>query len=87
MTGTLLTPQAVLFDAGKAAGMRTVAVLSGFDPAPALAAEKPDALIDSVGDLKRVVPLLRSTNRVEAGEACCGHSGNATAGKTSNGGS
>jgi HAD superfamily hydrolase (TIGR01549 family) len=35
--------------AGKAAGMMTVAVLSGFDQSPALAAEDPDALIESVG--------------------------------------
>lgn len=44
--------------AGKAAGMKTVAVLSGFDSAPALAAEQPDALIDSVGELIPVLPLI-----------------------------
>ncbi len=44
--------------AGKAAGMKTVAVLTGFDSAPALAAEQPDALIESVGYLNQVLPLL-----------------------------
>lgn len=44
--------------AGKAAGMMTVAVLSGFDQSPALAAEEPDALIESVGCLNHVLPLL-----------------------------
>jgi HAD superfamily hydrolase (TIGR01549 family) len=42
--------------AGKAAGMKTVAVLSGFDSAPALAAEQPDALIDSVRELNSIWP-------------------------------
>lgn len=42
--------------AGKAAGMKTVAVLSGFDSAPALAAEQPDALIGSVRELNSIWP-------------------------------
>ncbi|MBA4393664.1 MAG: hypothetical protein C0407_08945 [Desulfobacca sp.] len=47
--------------AGKSAGMRTIAVLSGFDREEALAAEHPDALIQSVGSLKSVLPFLRSS--------------------------
>jgi phosphoglycolate phosphatase len=43
--------------AGKAAGMKTIAVLTGFDPAKALAAEFPDAIMDSVSCLNRVLPL------------------------------
>jgi len=38
--------------AGNAAGMQTVGVLSGFDDYDALAREKPDAIIESVSDLK-----------------------------------
>jgi len=38
--------------AGKAAGMQTVAVLTGFDDYKALEREKPDAIIESVADLK-----------------------------------
>lgn len=38
--------------AGKAAGMRTVAVLTGFDDYDALERQKPDAIIESVSDLK-----------------------------------
>ena len=38
--------------AGKAAGMQTVAVLTGFDDYEALEREKPGAIIESVADLK-----------------------------------
>lgn len=38
--------------AGKAAGMMTVGVLTGFDDRAALQAEKPDAIIESIADLK-----------------------------------
>jgi phosphoglycolate phosphatase len=38
--------------AGKAAGMQTVAVLTGFDDYDALEREKPDVIIESVADLK-----------------------------------
>ncbi len=38
--------------AGKAAGMQTVAVLTGFDDYEALEREHPDAIIDRVSDLK-----------------------------------
>ena len=38
--------------AGKAAGMQTVAVLTGFDGYEALAREKPDIIIESVSELK-----------------------------------
>jgi 2-phosphoglycolate phosphatase len=44
--------------AGKSAGMRTIAVLSGFDREEALAAAQPDALIPSVGSLNSVLPFL-----------------------------
>jgi 2-phosphoglycolate phosphatase len=44
--------------AGKSAGMRTIAVLSGFDREEALAAAQPDALIPSVGCLNSVLPFL-----------------------------
>ena len=38
--------------AGKAAGMQTVAVLTGFDDYEALEREKPDAIIESASDMK-----------------------------------
>ena len=41
--------------AGKAAGMRTVAVLTGFDDYIALERETPDAIIESVSDLKTML--------------------------------
>jgi 2-phosphoglycolate phosphatase len=44
--------------AGKSAGMRTIAVLSGFDRKEVLAAAQPDALIPSVGSLNSVLPFL-----------------------------
>jgi 2-phosphoglycolate phosphatase len=44
--------------AGKSAGMRTIAVLSGFDREEALTAAQPDALIPSVGCLNSVLPFL-----------------------------
>ena len=37
--------------AGKAAGMKTVGVLTGFDDHKALSRENPDAVIDSIADL------------------------------------
>lgn len=44
--------------AGKSAGMRTIAVLSGWDGEEALAAQQPDAIISSVGTLHRIFPFL-----------------------------
>lgn len=41
--------------AGKAAGMRTVGVLTGFDDRDALNQEMPDAVIDSIKDLMDVI--------------------------------
>jgi 2-phosphoglycolate phosphatase len=41
--------------AGKAAGMRTIGVLTGFDDRAALGEEKPDAIIQSVKDLPDVI--------------------------------
>ena len=41
--------------AGKAAGMRTVGVLTGFDEYAVLEKEKPDAIVDSIRDLMEVV--------------------------------
>lgn len=41
--------------AGKAAGMRTVGVLTGFDDYDALNEEQPDAIIDSIRDLGDVL--------------------------------
>ena len=43
--------------AGKAAGMRTVGVLTGFDDRDALNKEIPDAIIESVNALKDVIVL------------------------------
>lgn len=43
--------------AGKAAGMRTVGVLTGFDDYDALNKEIPDAIIDSIGDLIDVIAI------------------------------
>jgi phosphoglycolate phosphatase len=41
--------------AGKAAGMKTVGVLTGFDDHKALSRENPDAVIDSIADLKDIL--------------------------------
>ena len=41
--------------AGKAAGMRTIAVLTGFDEYQALETEKPDAIIENVQKLLKVI--------------------------------
>lgn len=41
--------------AGTAAGMKTVAVLTGFDLKDALIRENPDAVIDSIADLKGIL--------------------------------
>ena len=43
--------------AGKAAGMRTVGVLTGFDDHDLLNQEMPDAIIESIKDLKDVIVL------------------------------
>jgi HAD superfamily hydrolase (TIGR01509 family) len=43
--------------AGKAAGMRTVGVLTGFDDYDMLAKESPDAIIDSIRNLVEVIEL------------------------------
>jgi phosphoglycolate phosphatase len=43
--------------AGKAAGMKTVAVLTGFDDYEMLAKEGPDAIIDSVRNLAEVIAI------------------------------
>jgi len=40
---------------GKSAGMKTIAVLSGFDDLPALSKEFPDAVINSVAELKTII--------------------------------
>jgi phosphoglycolate phosphatase len=45
--------------AGKAAGMQTVAVLTGFDDYAALDREKPDAIVKSLSELK-VMPVADS---------------------------
>ena len=42
---------------GKAAGMKTVGVLTGFDDYDALKKEEPDAIIDSVADLTEVISI------------------------------
>ncbi len=41
--------------AGKAAGMKTVGVLTGFDHREALSRENPDAVIDSIANLKDIL--------------------------------
>jgi len=43
--------------AGKAAGMRTIAVLTGFDEYEALEIEKPDAIIENVQKLLEVIEV------------------------------
>jgi phosphoglycolate phosphatase len=43
--------------AGKAAGMRTVGVLTGFDEYEILEKENPDAIIDSVQNLLEVIAI------------------------------
>ncbi len=40
---------------GRSAGMKTIAVLSGFDDLHALSKELPDAVINSVAELKTVI--------------------------------
>ena len=40
---------------GKSAGMKTIAVLSGFDDLHALSKEFPDAVINSVAELKMII--------------------------------
>ena len=47
--------------AGKAAGMRTIGVLTGIDDRDALTAERPDAVIRSVMDLRHLIPLRWTT--------------------------
>jgi len=44
--------------AGKAAGMRTVGVLTGFDTRAMLEAEEPDMILSSVADLKEKIRLI-----------------------------
>jgi HAD superfamily hydrolase (TIGR01509 family) len=41
--------------AGKAAGMKTVGVLTGFDDFKALSRESPDAILDSVSDMPEII--------------------------------
>jgi HAD superfamily hydrolase (TIGR01549 family) len=41
--------------AGQAAGMKTIGVLTGFDPLQLLQKETPDAIIDSIGHLMEVI--------------------------------
>ena len=43
--------------AGKAAGMKTVGVLTGFDDYEALKKERPDAIIDSIAQLDGVIDI------------------------------
>ena len=43
--------------AGHAAGMKTVGVLTGNDPYHDLITENPEAVIQSVGELSKVIPL------------------------------
>ena len=43
--------------AGKAAGMHTVGVLTGFDDYDSLSKEQPDAIIDSIRDLNEVLTV------------------------------
>ena len=43
--------------AGKAAGMRTVGVLTGFDDYSALKNETPDAIIDSIAQLSETLVI------------------------------
>ena len=43
--------------AGKAAGMKTIGVLTGFDDSPALEAENPDAILNSVRDLPAAIVM------------------------------
>lgn len=47
--------------AGKAAGMKTIGVLTGFDNHEALDREMPDAIIESVADLPEVINFNHST--------------------------
>ena len=46
--------------AGKAAAMKTIGVLTGFDDIKALGREEPDAIIDSVADLQDVISFNHS---------------------------
>jgi len=41
--------------AARAAGMKTIGVLTGFDPPQSLQKETPDAIIDSIGHLMEVI--------------------------------
>jgi phosphoglycolate phosphatase-like HAD superfamily hydrolase len=41
--------------AGQAAGMKTIGVLTGFDERKLLQKEAPDAIIDSIGHLLEVI--------------------------------
>ena len=43
--------------AGKAAGMRTIGVLTGFDEYETLEKEKPDAIIENIQDLPQVIDM------------------------------
>ena len=43
--------------AGKAAGMRTIGVLTGFDDYKSLSKEQPDAIIDSICHLGEVLSI------------------------------
>lgn len=52
--------------AGKAAGMQTVAVLTGFDDYNALKREKPDAIIESVAEIPRRL-IISTWQRQELG--------------------
>jgi phosphoglycolate phosphatase len=58
--------------AGKAAGMQTAAVLTGFDDYDALEREKPDAIIESVAEIPDC--LLYSTCQKQALSTCLEHS-------------
>jgi phosphoglycolate phosphatase-like HAD superfamily hydrolase len=44
---------------GKAAGTLTVAVLTGADDLPTLKAEEPDALLESIADLPKLLAQKR----------------------------
>ena len=46
--------------AGKAAGMKTIGVLTGFDDLKTLGREEPDAIIESVADLPDVINFNHS---------------------------
>lgn len=50
--------------AGKAAGMKTIGVLSGFDTRHGLLAEGPDALIKSIADLPQVIKFPAASEMI-----------------------